>query len=90
MFVVFFYPDMNGGSVGLSITQVMKFIGMLQWWARQQAELKIQMTSVERVLEYINVPKEAIHLSLLGCFNLHYSIMNYLLLYKYFFIFFYR
>ncbi|KAL5290305.1 ABCC4.2 family protein [Megaselia abdita] len=46
------------GDVGLAITQSMTMVIMCQWGMRQTAELENQMTSVERVLEYVDLPSE--------------------------------
>lgn len=47
-----------GANVGLAITQAINLIGMCNWGLRQTAELENQMTSVERVIEYANLPSE--------------------------------
>ncbi|XP_065361003.1 probable multidrug resistance-associated protein lethal(2)03659 [Calliphora vicina] len=49
----------NSGDVGLAILQSCALVGMCQWGMRQTAELENNMTSVERVLEYTNLPPEA-------------------------------
>ncbi|XP_026805613.1 probable multidrug resistance-associated protein lethal(2)03659 [Rhopalosiphum maidis] len=51
--------DNFGGDVGLVLTQAINMTGALQWGIRQLAELDNQMTSVERVVEYTNIPQEA-------------------------------
>jgi len=48
----------------------MSLTGSLQWGIRQFAQLDNQMTSVERVLEYTNVPQEPALESAQG--NIHY------------------
>ncbi|XP_020285395.1 probable multidrug resistance-associated protein lethal(2)03659 isoform X2 [Pseudomyrmex gracilis] len=50
--------SMDGGYVGLAITQTLGITGMFQWGMRQSAELENQMTSVERILEYSKVESE--------------------------------
>lgn len=48
-----------GGNVGLAITQIFNLIAMCQWGMRQTAELENNMTSVERIIEYVNLEPEA-------------------------------
>ncbi|XP_057321988.1 ATP-binding cassette sub-family C member 4-like isoform X2 [Microplitis mediator] len=47
-----------GGSVGLSISQSLILTGMLQYGVKQTTEVQLQMTSVERIFQYFNLPKE--------------------------------
>lgn len=49
---------MRGGDVGLAITQSTALTGLVQWGMRQSAEVANQLMSVERVLEYQELPKE--------------------------------
>ncbi|GFN81871.1 multidrug resistance-associated protein 4 [Plakobranchus ocellatus] len=51
--------SMDVGFVGLSITYTMNMMGMFQWSVRQSAELENQMISVERVIQYTQLPLEA-------------------------------
>lgn len=46
------------GSVGLAVSQSMVLTMMLQMAARFTADFLAQMTSVERVIEYSELPKE--------------------------------
>lgn len=49
---------MSGGNVGLAITQILSLISLSQWGVRQTAELENNMTSVERIMEYVNLESE--------------------------------
>ncbi|KAL4711269.1 hypothetical protein ACJJTC_019110 [Scirpophaga incertulas] len=57
-FFILSTSDTLGGNVGLAITQVLGLVGMCQYGIRQTAEVENQMTSVERILEYKNLPPE--------------------------------
>ncbi|XP_060808875.1 probable multidrug resistance-associated protein lethal(2)03659 [Amyelois transitella] len=57
-FFLFSGEETLGGNVGLAITQVIGLVGMCQFGMRQTAEVENQMTSVERILEYQNLPPE--------------------------------
>lgn len=50
--------NIESGNIGLAITQVIKLIGMCQWGIKQTAELENQMISVERLIQYSNLPSE--------------------------------
>ena len=54
----FISSDFVGASIGLAVTQAINLVGMCNWGLRQTAELENQMTSVERVIEYANLPSE--------------------------------
>ncbi|XP_055326333.1 ATP-binding cassette sub-family C member 4-like [Sitodiplosis mosellana] len=48
----------DSGKVGLAIMSSINLIGLCQWGMRVSAELENQMTSVERVVEYAELPSE--------------------------------
>ncbi|KAJ1523375.1 hypothetical protein ONE63_001242 [Megalurothrips usitatus] len=48
----------SGGNVGLAITQSMAMTGLVQFGMRQSAEVASQLLSVERALEYADLPTE--------------------------------
>lgn len=44
--------------LALALTHVLQLTGMLQWWTRQTVEVENNMTSVERMVEYMRLPQE--------------------------------
>lgn len=55
---VYLVSEIFGGNIGLALTQSMTLTGNFQFGMRQWSELENQMTSVERVQEYIDLPSE--------------------------------
>lgn len=53
-----FKDNYASGDVGLAILHCLTMIGMCQWGIRQSADLENQMTSVERIREYCDIPSE--------------------------------
>lgn len=64
--LIFCYIATYGSFVGLAITQTIGLVGLFQWTIKQFAVLENQMSSVERIFEYINSPREANFLSSSG------------------------
>ncbi|KAM6178581.1 ATP-binding cassette sub-family C member 4 isoform 2-T2 [Rhynchocyon petersi] len=50
---------LDAGQVGLALSYALTLMGMFQWCVRQSAEVENMMISVERVIEYTNLDKEA-------------------------------
>eukprot|EP00878_Enallax_costatus_P012732 GHUV01013296.1.p1 GENE.GHUV01013296.1~~GHUV01013296.1.p1 ORF type:complete len:349 (+),score=75.55 GHUV01013296.1:76-1122(+) len=44
--------------LALALTYVLQLTGSLQWWTRQTVEVENNMTCVERMVEYMNLPQE--------------------------------
>ncbi|KAF7280544.1 hypothetical protein GWI33_005747 [Rhynchophorus ferrugineus] len=57
-FLIFENENTLSGNVGLVIAQTLILTGMLQFGARQSAEVSSNMTSVERVLQYTKLEEE--------------------------------
>lgn len=49
---------MESGTVGMSLSLIMKLVLAIQWGMRQTAELENNMTSMERIIEYIDLEPE--------------------------------
>ncbi|XP_007666157.2 multidrug resistance-associated protein 4 isoform X2 [Ornithorhynchus anatinus] len=50
---------LDAGQVGLALSYAITLMGMFQWGVRQSAEVENMMISVERVMEYTELEKEA-------------------------------
>lgn len=50
--------EVTGGNIGLALTQILSLISLSQWGVRQTAEVENNMTSVERIMEYVNLEPE--------------------------------
>lgn len=48
----------KSGNIGLAILYCINLVGMCQYGMRQTAEVESQMTSVERITEYAQLPSE--------------------------------
>ena len=53
------FVGLNGGLAGLALTSSIGLLRTFQWGIRESVETENQMTSVERVLEYSELPTEA-------------------------------
>ena len=51
--------EIQVGSVGLAITQVLSLTKLCQWGMVEASDLEIKMVSVERVFEYADLPSES-------------------------------
>ena len=50
--------EMQSGKVGLAMLSSLSLITICQWGIRQSTELENQMISVERIIEYAELPSE--------------------------------
>ncbi|XP_057334272.1 ATP-binding cassette sub-family C member 4-like [Microplitis mediator] len=50
--------NVDGASAGLAISQSLLLTGMLQHGVKQATKVQSQMTAVERIIQYTNLPKE--------------------------------
>ncbi|KOX72483.1 hypothetical protein WN51_01583 [Melipona quadrifasciata] len=58
-FAVMNIDSILGGNVGLAISQSLGIMGSLQHAVKRNGEMMSHVASVERILEYTNLPKEA-------------------------------
>ncbi|KAJ8983684.1 hypothetical protein NQ317_003472 [Molorchus minor] len=57
-YTLILFLEMFGGDVGFALTEAVGLTGMFQFGIRQWSEMENQMTSVERIDEYIEVASE--------------------------------
>ncbi|CAK9828619.1 ATP-binding cassette sub-family C member 4 [Anthophora retusa] len=57
-FILMNTDNILGGNVGLAISQSLIVVGTLQHGIKQSSEMMSQITSVERILQYTDLPKE--------------------------------
>lgn len=50
--------DGNVSLVGFTLTYIIQLSGLFQWTVRQSAEIETQMTSIERIFSYSQLPAE--------------------------------
>eukprot|EP00882_Tetradesmus_deserticola_P004548 GHRQ01004794.1.p1 GENE.GHRQ01004794.1~~GHRQ01004794.1.p1 ORF type:complete len:395 (+),score=149.54 GHRQ01004794.1:630-1814(+) len=55
--------EVRAAILGLALTHVLQLTGTLQWWTRQTVEVENNMTCVERMVEYTQLPQEPPRLS---------------------------
>ncbi|XP_017890581.1 multidrug resistance-associated protein 4-like [Ceratina calcarata] len=58
-FILTYNENTLGGNVGLAISQALIIVGTLQHGVKQSGEVLAHITSVERMLQYTDLPKEA-------------------------------
>ncbi|KAG8041564.1 hypothetical protein G9C98_002857 [Cotesia typhae] len=58
IFILCFSLILIDPSVGLAISQSLTLTNTLQWGIKQSMEVQSQMTAVERVVQYTDIPKE--------------------------------
>jgi ABC-type multidrug transport system fused ATPase/permease subunit len=51
--------QVNTGLIGFTLVYIIQLSGLFQWTVRQSAEIETQMTSIERIVAYSQLPAEA-------------------------------
>lgn len=70
LYTILFITGLLDGNIGLIITQSIRLTGIFQLAIRLMVFMDSNMTSVEKILEYNNVPQEAIEECSLRKFNI--------------------